>query len=89
MSQHLRLPLQLGPDGTFATVEEDSVEEIRQNVLVILRTRIGERLATPDLGVPDPTFRGFDADQALDVVRAFEPRADLQVAQQALDRQGT
>lgn len=88
MSQHLRLPLTVGPDGTFRTVVEDSLDEITQNVLVILRTRTGERLATPDLGVPDPTFAGFDADEALDHVRTYEDRADLDVVRQALTGAG-
>lgn len=93
MTKHLRLPPTLAPDGTFRTVEEDSAEEILQNVTVILRTRIdaegvGERLATPEFGTADPTFAGFDADTALDVVRTYEPRADVQVIRQVLDRFG-
>ncbi len=61
MSQHLRLPFGLAADGTFATVQEDSDDEVVQNVGVILRTRLAERLATPDFGTPDPTFTGLDA----------------------------
>lgn len=91
--EHIRLPITVGPDGAFRTVREDSPDEIAQNVEVILRTRldddgIGERLATPDFGTPDPTFVGFDADTALDVVRTYEPRADVAVVQQAIDRLG-
>lgn len=90
MSQHIRLPISIGADGTFRTVTEDERAEIAQNVLVILRTRInpdgiGERLATPTFGTADPTFVGFNAETALDVVRTFEPRADVAVVQQAID----
>lgn len=90
MSQHIRLPISLSSNGTFRTVAEDDPQEIAQNVLVILRTRTdldgtGERLATPDFGIPDPAFTGFDAQEALDVVRTFEPRADVTVVQQALE----
>lgn len=88
MSQHLRLPISLAPDGTFRTVTEDSPEEITQNVRVILRTRIGERLATPDFGTPDPTFAGFDAAAAMDLVSDQEPRAELAVVEQVIDSAG-
>lgn len=85
MSEHLRLPLTIGPDGTFRTLREDSVEEITQNILVVLRTRTGERLATPELGTPDPVFNGLDTAAALDVVTLIEPRADLEVVRDALE----
>lgn len=88
MSEHLRLPLRVAPNGRFYTVAEDSSEEILQNVLVILRTRLGERLATPDFGTPDPTFTGFDVEAALAAVTDVEPRADLQTVRHALDRLG-
>lgn len=88
VSEHLRLPVRIGPDGTFRTDAEDSVEEIRQNVLVILRTRLGERMATPGFGTSDPTFTGFDAAVALDLVAVIEPRADLSVVLQALSALG-
>jgi phage baseplate assembly protein W len=86
--QHIRLPITLAADGSFRTVAEDSIEEVLQNVTVILRTRLEERLATPDLGVPDPTFVGFDTAAALDMARMYEPRADLQVIERALTALG-
>lgn len=89
MSEHLRLPLRLTPAGRLATVVEDTVEEIAQNVTVLLRTRPGERLATPTLGLPDPVFTGLDPAVALEVVREWEPRADLQLLDQVLAADGT
>ncbi len=88
MSVHLRLPLSLGGDGSFRTVAEDSPEEVLQNVLVVLRTRPGERLATPDLGVRDPVFDGLDVAEALAEVAEWEPRADVTVVEQALSAEG-
>lgn len=82
MTAHLRLPLSLAGDGSFRTVEEDSPEEILQSVAVVLRTRPGERLADPDLGVEDPTFVGFDAKAALTEVERWEERASLEVVEQ-------
>lgn len=86
--KHLRLPLALGPDGTFATVTEDTDAEIKQNVSVILRTRTGERLATPTFGTPDPTFDGLDVAAVTEVVAQTEPRADLTIVQQVITRDG-
>lgn len=88
MSRHLRLPLTLTADGTFRTVEEDSIEEIVQNVAVVLRTRLGERLATPDFGTPDPTFQGLDPAVVLDQIRDVEPRADVEIVAQAITAAG-
>ena len=88
MSEHLRLPVRIGPDGTFLTVVEDSTAEIVQNVSVILRTRLAERLATPTLGTPDPVFRGFDPQTALGLVADAEPRAVLELVRQSLDEVG-
>lgn len=84
MTVHLRLPIALGSDGTFLTVAEDSDGEVVQNVAVILRTREGERLATPEFGTPDPTFTGLDIAAVLPVVEQYEPRADLDVVQHAI-----
>lgn len=88
MSDHLRLPFGLAADGTFQTVTEDSDAEIVQNVSVILRSRIGERLATPEFGTADPTFTGLDPAALLPVVERYEPRADLLIVQQAITALG-
>jgi phage baseplate assembly protein W len=88
VSRHLALPLRLTAAGALATVAEDSLDEIAQNAAVVLRTRRGERLATPELGTDDPTFAGLDVDVALSIVGAWEPRADLALVEQVLDRTG-
>lgn len=88
MSRHLRIPLALGADGQFVTHPEDSLEEVAQNVETVLTTRLGERQATPDLGTPDPTFRGLDVDAALDAALRWEPRADLELVDRLLDGTG-
>jgi phage baseplate assembly protein W len=88
MSVHLKIPLTIGADGTFLTVPEDSTAEILQNVTVILRTRTGERLATPDLGTPNPVFQGFDAASAIELISAADPRATVDLVRQAIDSAG-
>lgn len=88
MTEHLRLPLALSTDGSFQTVREDSDAEIVQNVSVIMRTRPGERLATPNFGTPDPAFTGLDPAVVLPVVQEYEPRADLDIVAQVVRADG-
>jgi phage baseplate assembly protein W len=88
VSRHLALPLQLTAAGSFATVVEDSPEELTQNLATLLRTRPGERLATPELGTPDPTFAGLDPEAVLAVAAVWEPRADVQLVEHVLDAHG-
>lgn len=88
MTQHLRLPFGLASDGSFQTVAEDSDAEVVQNVAVILRTRVGERLQTPEFGTPDPTFVGLDPAVVLPVVQEYEPRADLDIVAQVIRADG-
>lgn len=86
---HLALPLALTTDGAFRTVDEDSPQELQQNVTQILRTRPGERLATPEFGTPDPTFTGLDVEVALGLVEQWEPRATAELVEQVLSPDGT
>ena len=88
MSRHLALPLRVTANGSLATHAEDSLEEITQNVAVVLRTRRGERLATPQLGIDEPTFVGLDVEAAFAAVAEVEPRADLALVEQVIDSEG-
>jgi phage baseplate assembly protein W len=59
-------------------VEQDSVEEIMQNVSVILQTRVGTRIEIPDFGTDTLLFTiagGSDLDTAVAQVAEWEPRA--------------
>lgn len=85
MSRHLALPLRLGAGGSFVTVDEDSIDEVTQNVRVALLTRPGERLATPELGTDDLTFVGLAGTDVLEQTLEIEPRADLDLVEQLID----
>jgi hypothetical protein len=52
--------------GRFAVVEQDSPDEIRDQVEALIRTPQGSRLDLPDFGISDPTFR---LDPDLDAIR--------------------
>jgi phage baseplate assembly protein W len=77
---HLAFPFRV-EDGSVATVEQNSPEEIRQCVLAVLKTKIRSRIEEPDYGIPDETFKRQSPRPSVDVyVRAVEeaePRAHL------------
>jgi phage baseplate assembly protein W len=62
--------------GRPVVVEQGSIDEIRDNVEVIVRTPLGARVEYPDFGVTDPTFRqGVDLDEIREACDEAEPRA--------------
>lgn len=73
-------PLRIDPTtGTFAEVEQDSVDDVAGCVEAVLRTRVGERDELPGFGTPDLAFRELplDLDELADMVSLWEPRAEL------------
>ena len=74
---HLALPLTLGPNGSFNTIQQDTIEEVAQSVEVILGTPLGSRLQVPGFGVPDPVLTELSpsAHQIQQVIAQWEPRA--------------
>jgi len=76
---HLQVPFQI-QGASALVVEQDSWEEIAQNVGVILGTRLGARLVVPDFGISDPTFR-FTPDEAemISAVARHEERAVVSI----------
>jgi phage baseplate assembly protein W len=52
---HLAWPFRMG-SGALAQVEQDSIEDVQQNVYSYLSTEKGERPLSPDFGLDDPTF---------------------------------
>ncbi|HEU5046075.1 MAG TPA: hypothetical protein VFT75_18290 [Nocardioidaceae bacterium] len=80
---HLAWPLRLGVGNTFATVEQDSDDDIMQGVLVLLSTPLGRQIELPDYGMPDQTFSVTpDLDAAADAVAAWQPRATIDTSVQ-------
>jgi phage baseplate assembly protein W len=53
---HFAFPFQLGKDGAFQVVEQDSLDEIVQSVQVLVGTQLGSREELPEYGIEDPTF---------------------------------
>lgn len=76
---HLKFPLELDPDGTFAVVEQDLIDDVRQCVFIAKRTQLGSRPASPTSGVEDPTFTTVDPEVLQATLEAQEPRASVTV----------
>lgn len=86
---HLAYPLRLAPDGTFAVVEQDGIDDVRQCVHVLLRTPLGARPLAPQIGVEDPTFTsGVDPDELQQTLEEQEDRATVTVTTTPVDPTG-
>jgi phage baseplate assembly protein W len=85
---HLAWPLTI-IDGVLATVEQDTIEDVRQCVEVLLRTPAGARPLAPAIGLADPTFTGgFDAPLVTAQLEEWEPRAALEITTAGPDGPG-
>lgn len=83
---HFAIPLTLGPDGDFLTVDQDSEREVAQCAIAVLRTPLGHRELAPTLGLADTTHTLALAGEsaALAAIEqqllAHEPRAEYEAA---------
>lgn len=79
----LDFPLYIGPDGTFGEVEQDSLDDVCNSVIILVSTRVGEREDLPTYGIPDPTFsQGVDTSVIVDAIAEWEPRATVNITSQ-------
>lgn len=83
MSVHFKIPFQL-VGSSFATVAQDSEEEIVQSVAVIVGTVSGERPMVPEFGLrDDPAFglphRQPSVEDIEIAVARWDERADISV----------
>jgi phage baseplate assembly protein W len=79
---HLAFPLRLAEDGGFAVVEQDTLEDVRQCVHVVLVTPRGSRPLAPNVGIEDPAFMaGVDAAELQAALEGDdgEPRARVTI----------
>lgn len=78
MIPRLKLPITV-TDGRFATVEQDSVDEVAQCVYVVLSYEEGSRPELPDFGIESQLFLqgGVSQDEIRAAVEEWEPRAEV------------
>jgi phage baseplate assembly protein W len=92
----LRFPLQTGADGELALSSED--DKVREAILLILGTQLGERVMRPDFGcglrslVFEPvgaTTAALVRHRVAEALTLWEPRIDqVQLTVEAVPRQG-
>ncbi len=79
MPRHLTFPLRLGRDGSLASAEQDSLEDIESATFGVLAQRKGYRTDRPEVGLTsDPAMEqgGADLDEIRGDLAEQEPRAE-------------
>jgi phage baseplate assembly protein W len=77
---HLAWPFSLPGRGPLAQVEQDSIEDVRQNVHSYLATARGERPLSPDFGLEDPSFGpNVNGSRLAAEIMDAEPRANVTI----------
>jgi hypothetical protein len=85
---HLAWPFRMA-GRALAQVEQDSIEDVQQNVRSYLSTARGERTLSPDFGAEDLTFAGqVDSSRLKRDIEASEDRAAVTVTATPIDRTG-
>ena len=82
MTVRLKWPLELA-GGSFATVEQDSDEDINQCIKAILMHRPGDRADIVQMGVRDLTFntQPLELGDVQEILLRHEPRVDVLLMQ--------
>ena len=83
---HLALPLQIEPGG-YATVEQDTLDELITTVSCICSFPLGFRVDAPDFGIPELELGSSplpveDVERQIEI---WEPRADVEVTEAPYD----
>jgi len=88
LGRGLKYPLSVGKDGDFSK-NRDNTDQVRDSIIFLLHTRIGERVHSPLIGSRlmdfkhesnSPQLRSLLAQEILRTVETGEPRiSDLQV----------
>jgi hypothetical protein len=83
---HLALPLRL-EYGAYATVEQDTLDELVATVTAICGFPIGYRVEAPDFGIPDLELASspLPVDDVERQIELWEARADVEVTELELD----
>lgn len=88
---HIAFPLRQAPaadGGGLVEVEQDTIDDVRQCVHVLLRTPLGVRPLAPQVGVEDPTFTRVDGDVLAATLEDQEDRAAVTVTASPVDATG-
>jgi hypothetical protein len=83
---HLALPLRLDR-GAYATVEQDTLDELVTAVTCICAFPVGYRVEAPEFGIPELEHLSppLPIDEVERQIETWEPRADVEVTEAAYD----
>lgn len=69
----ISFPFRLSTNGSVATIDPGSDEEVQEAIAVAVHTRPGERPLWDDFGIPDPAYVGIDAADVQVVLDDYGP----------------
>lgn len=79
---HFAYPFRFGRAGAALVVEQDTYEDLEQNVRVLLLTELGERLEVPDFGIDDLVFQtSLDEAGLADQASEWDDRVEVLAAE--------
>jgi phage baseplate assembly protein W len=83
---HLALPLRV-ERGAFATVQQDTLDELVETVSCICSFPLGFRVEAPDFGIPELEHLSspLPVDDVERQIETWEPRADVEVTERETD----
>lgn len=80
---HLDLPFRF-ENGEMAVVDQDSVDDYKNQVLAVVLCPLGFRAELPEFGIPEPEFSRIPLDRTgiQDAVDEWVPNAHVDTAEQ-------
>lgn len=69
----ISFPFRLSTNGSVATIDPGSDEEVEEAIAIAVHTRPGDRPLWDDFGIPDPAYVGIDAADVQVVLDAYGP----------------
>lgn len=80
---HFDYPFRFSSQGHAVVVEQDSIEDIENCLLAIIKTEVGQRIELPQFGIQSPLFslQPIPLDPIYNAVTDQEPRAIMVISQ--------
>lgn len=78
MPRLMSFPFRLDPTGNIASVDQDSDDEIEEQLAIAALTRPGERITVPTFGVMDAAFNHFQVPALVRHCIDFGPRVQIE-----------
>lgn len=66
-------PFRVETNGTIATTDQGSDLSYKEQIAVLMLTRVGERVLVPAFGITDPAFDRVDKAELINKIKMFGP----------------